>query len=349
MLNGSGAVTHTFLNGPGANQALADDAGPGNVTWMLADDQGSVRDVIDGSGAVLDHIEYDSYGNTVSQTSPSNEPRFGYAGMQLDPLTGLYYDHARYYDPSTGRFLSTDPSGFSAGDANLYRYVNNSPLDNTDPTGLCADGTNASTDQNGAMTEARLNQIVAQAKADLAISNGTATADDLRVRRDEAVSEGMSQQQADAAIAPLVSEASARANQQNEDARYANGDLTASEKLQGSGAILANTFTFGGSDAAGWTQSTRYQGDGFDYARIGATASRDAPITLVTAGTASWASAGGLVGDAALTANYAGRGYLAYQSGGVIGSGINDISDGNYGSGTFKSKQGDRDLAGFRR
>jgi uncharacterized protein RhaS with RHS repeats len=40
------------------------------------------------------------------------------------------------YDPSTGRWLSVDPIGFEAGDANLYRYVRNEPLLQTDPTGL---------------------------------------------------------------------------------------------------------------------------------------------------------------------------------------------------------------------
>ena len=40
------------------------------------------------------------------------------------------------YDPSIGRWLSEDPSGFDGGDPNLYRYVGNSPANATDPTGL---------------------------------------------------------------------------------------------------------------------------------------------------------------------------------------------------------------------
>jgi hypothetical protein len=39
------------------------------------------------------------------------------------------------YDPSIGRWLQEDPIGFAAGDPNLYRYVGNDPLNNTDPTG----------------------------------------------------------------------------------------------------------------------------------------------------------------------------------------------------------------------
>jgi uncharacterized protein RhaS with RHS repeats len=40
------------------------------------------------------------------------------------------------YDPSIGRWIQEDPEGFDAGDANLYRFVNNNPTILTDPTGL---------------------------------------------------------------------------------------------------------------------------------------------------------------------------------------------------------------------
>ncbi|MBY0516242.1 MAG: RHS repeat-associated core domain-containing protein [Bacteriovoracaceae bacterium] len=44
-------------------------------------------------------------------------------------------DRARYYDPSSGRFLSEDPIGFAGGDFNLYRYVSNRPTLLNDPRG----------------------------------------------------------------------------------------------------------------------------------------------------------------------------------------------------------------------
>jgi len=40
------------------------------------------------------------------------------------------------FDPRIGRWLSEDPIGFQAADPNLYRYVSNSPIGSTDPTGL---------------------------------------------------------------------------------------------------------------------------------------------------------------------------------------------------------------------
>lgn len=42
----------------------------------------------------------------------------------------------RHYNPSNARFLSEDPIGFLGGDMNLYRYVNNDPMNFSDPSGL---------------------------------------------------------------------------------------------------------------------------------------------------------------------------------------------------------------------
>ena len=41
-----------------------------------------------------------------------------------------------HYDPETGTFISEDPIGFGGGDANLYRYVGNNPVNYSDPYGL---------------------------------------------------------------------------------------------------------------------------------------------------------------------------------------------------------------------
>ncbi len=60
----------------------------------------------------------------------------GYTGRPLDLVTGLQNNLNRWYDARTGRWISEDPIGFAAGDANLYRYVGNGPVDAVDPTGL---------------------------------------------------------------------------------------------------------------------------------------------------------------------------------------------------------------------
>ena len=63
-----------------------------------------------------------------------------YTGRPWDKDIELYQNRARWYDPVMGRFISTDPSGFDGGDANLYRYCNNNPATYNDPTGLCFTG-----------------------------------------------------------------------------------------------------------------------------------------------------------------------------------------------------------------
>jgi RHS repeat-associated protein len=136
--DGNGIQTHRYLYGPGVDQVLADETQT-SVNWALVDNLGSIRDIIDSSGTVLDHIVYDSYGNITTQTNSSVEFRYGYTGREHDLETGLNYYRARYYDATTGEFLSEDPMGFAASDYNLSRYVLGSPTNWVDPTGLLVD------------------------------------------------------------------------------------------------------------------------------------------------------------------------------------------------------------------
>jgi RHS repeat-associated protein len=102
---------------------------------MLTDHLGTVRDLVNNSGSVVNHFTYDSFGKVLT-TSGTVDTRYKYTGRELDAETGLYYYRARYFDANVGRFIGQDPIGFSAGDSNLYRYVFNSPLNNSDPSGL---------------------------------------------------------------------------------------------------------------------------------------------------------------------------------------------------------------------
>ncbi len=66
-------------------------------------------------------------------TGSSSNP-FQFTGRENDG-TGLYYNRARYYSPTLGRFISQDPLGFAGGDPNLYGYVGNDPANLSDKTG----------------------------------------------------------------------------------------------------------------------------------------------------------------------------------------------------------------------
>jgi RHS repeat-associated protein len=100
----------------------------------LTDALGSTLALTDAAGSVTTEYTYDPFGQT-TVTGAANNHTNQYVGRENDG-TGLYYYRARYYSPILQRFLSEDPLGFAAGDANLYAYVANSPINFTDPFGL---------------------------------------------------------------------------------------------------------------------------------------------------------------------------------------------------------------------
>jgi RHS repeat-associated protein len=133
--DGTGTMTHRYLYGPALDMILADENAAGQVLWPLTDNLGTVRDLVNSSGVVQDHIQYDSFGQILTQTNAAVDLAFAYTGREYDPETGLYCYRARYYDPQAGQFLSEDPIGFGGMDVNLHRYVGNIATEATDPSG----------------------------------------------------------------------------------------------------------------------------------------------------------------------------------------------------------------------
>jgi RHS repeat-associated protein len=132
-LNGTGAVQARQLFGSGLNQPMASISSSGSVSWYLTDYEGSVVQTLNNAGASIATTTYSALG----VSSGSTPSPYGFQGMQWDGTLGLYYDNARMYDPSLGRFLSEDPLGFAANpNGNLYSFVGNDPTAYTDPSGL---------------------------------------------------------------------------------------------------------------------------------------------------------------------------------------------------------------------
>ena len=99
---------------------------------IITDHLGSVRLVVNaGTGAVMQRLEYDEFGNVIVDTNPGFQP-FGYAGGLYDAQTGLVRFGARDYDAETGRWTAKDPIGFVGDNFNLYNYCNNDPINLVD-------------------------------------------------------------------------------------------------------------------------------------------------------------------------------------------------------------------------
>jgi len=136
----SGAVTERFVYGTKPNvpsyMIKYNTDGTKSRYRIVSDQVGSVKEVIDASsGAVVQQIVYDVWGNIKSDTRPGFQP-FAFAGGLYDADTKLDHFGARDYDPATGRWISRDPIFFAGGDPNLYRYVVDNPVSGFDSLGL---------------------------------------------------------------------------------------------------------------------------------------------------------------------------------------------------------------------
>lgn len=108
----------------------------GNRYYVVTDGVGTPQRVLDASGNVVKKLSYDSYGVLLSDSNPDFELLIGFAGGMEDRATGLVRFGARDYDPAAGRWTARDPVLLESGQANLYAYVNNNPVELRDPCGL---------------------------------------------------------------------------------------------------------------------------------------------------------------------------------------------------------------------
>ncbi|MEJ2149983.1 MAG: RHS repeat-associated core domain-containing protein, partial [Chloroflexota bacterium] len=115
-----------------------DSASPGGAeewAYYLPDGLGSVRQVTDAAGAVTDAREWTPYGVEVGAA----QAELGYTGEWQDPVLGLTYLRARWYDSYLNQFVSPDPivpDHWDPHSINGYTYALGNPIRYTDPDGL---------------------------------------------------------------------------------------------------------------------------------------------------------------------------------------------------------------------
>ena len=131
--NATGGVVARYTQGLNIDEPLAMNRG-GATSYYHADGLGSITSLSDSTGASAATYAFDAFGNLTAFTGTLTNP-FMYTARELDAETALYYYRARYYDSNMGRFLNEDPARFDAG-KNFYTYVDNDPVDWTDPEGL---------------------------------------------------------------------------------------------------------------------------------------------------------------------------------------------------------------------
>lgn len=159
-LDDSNAIVRIFVYGTRAN--VPDYMIQGSSKYrFITDPRGSLRAVVDSSGTVVQRMEYDAFGNIVSQYLASGFDRvpFGFAGGIYDPETNLVRFGARDYDPVTGRWTAKDPLLFRSGDTSLYRYSQGDPINFVDTDGRVVLGVAAVLVLGGALINGAINGV----------------------------------------------------------------------------------------------------------------------------------------------------------------------------------------------
>jgi RHS repeat-associated protein len=120
--------------------AHAVPANSGLLMYVHNDPLGTPQVMTDESGALVWAAQYDPFGKAAVNEDPDGDGSLvtlnvRFPGQYYDQETELHYNYFRYYDPGTGRYLTSDPIGLEGG-LNTYAYVGGNPLVWSDSLGL---------------------------------------------------------------------------------------------------------------------------------------------------------------------------------------------------------------------
>ena len=115
----------------------------GTYYYYVTDLQGDVVAIVDTAGVKVVEYLYDAWGRLLitggtKATDLCVHNPLRYRGYVYDPETGLYYLQSRYYNPTLGRFLSSDivyDTDAGLQGFNLFLYCGNNPTNRIDASG----------------------------------------------------------------------------------------------------------------------------------------------------------------------------------------------------------------------
>src|SRR4030095_2026445 len=113
-LNAANSIVARYTYGPGIDEPLIMEKN-GQPFFYHADGLGSITEITNKNGTLVQPYAYSSCGKFESQLDANFVQPYAFTARELDAETGLYYYRLRHYDAGPGRFLQEDPIGFGGG------------------------------------------------------------------------------------------------------------------------------------------------------------------------------------------------------------------------------------------
>ena len=135
----SGTTIKTYAYG--SDLIATHTKGPSDIihstSYLTYDGGGTVRELTDASGTIIDTYDYDAFGVLIAATGTTDNA-YLYRGEQFDSDLGLYFLRARFMNPDSGRFWNMDTYAGRSNDPitlHKYFYAHANPVMGYDPSG----------------------------------------------------------------------------------------------------------------------------------------------------------------------------------------------------------------------
>lgn len=109
----------------------------GSLYFINADQLGAPHTITDQTGNIVWQWTPEPFGNSAPYQAAGFSFNMRFPGQYADAETGLYYNNARSYSPTSGRYVESDPLGLKGGSISPYVYVGNNSVNCVDRFGLC--------------------------------------------------------------------------------------------------------------------------------------------------------------------------------------------------------------------